>query len=38
VPRPSVYFAPELILDEDDHAAGLTGILVALLATIFNML
>ena len=28
----------KLILDEDDHAAGLTGILVALVATIFNML
>ena len=29
---------PKLVTDEDDHAAGLTGILVALVATIFNML
>ena len=29
---------PSLVQDDDDHAAGLTGILVALLATIFNML
>jgi len=29
---------PKLILDEDDHAVGLTGILVVLVATTFNML
>ena len=29
---------PKLVLDDDDDAAGLTGILVALVATIFNML
>ncbi|ACO70130.1 hypothetical protein MICPUN_53851 [Micromonas commoda] len=29
---------PKSVNDEDDHATGLTGILVALVATIFNML
>ena len=33
-PRPP----PKLVTDDDDHAAALTGILVALVATIFNML
>ena len=28
----------KLVLDDNDHAAGLTGILVALVATTFNML
>ena len=37
-PPPPAPPPPKLILDEDDHAAGLTGILVALVATIFNML
>ena len=37
-PPPTPPSPKELVLDEDDHAAGLTGILVALVATIFNML
>ena len=37
-PPPPPSPPPNLVQDEDDHAAGLTGILVALIATIFNML
>ena len=37
-PPPPAPPPPKLVTDEDDHAAGLTGILMALVATIFNML
>jgi len=37
-PPPPPSPPPDLIKDDDDHAAGLAGILVALVATIFNML
>jgi hypothetical protein len=37
-PPPPSLPPPNLVQDEDDHAAGLTGVLVALVATIFNML
>ena len=37
-PPPSPPPPKSVVLDDDDHAVGLTGILVALVATIFNML